>query len=1193
VKKAPLSPRQTPGNIDEGLVRWPGNLSENKDAFLPLPLPEYALPKNVADFPARLISYNPTTGEHEITPEEAKKLQGLISDWVAGSGPDQGYHSNKTDDVQLAPGNFGALSLITNPESFPWSVNCVVYMTFPDGTNFRAGGVLIDAKHVLTAGHVVHQNAHGGWASSIEVVPGYHNGVDPFGNAMGTTFHSWTGWTISEDFDYDMGVIQLDRPIGALTGWYGYGYNTACSFYQTNTFNNAGYPAASPYTGEDLYYRFGTFDDCPGQQLQINSLSYGGHSGSPAYQIVSPNRFVHATLSNGRSVAPIWTRFVEIGPSRFTNIGNIVANSTPATFDLIPLDVVTVPASIQAGQQLSSLSYLVHNYASVPWSGTVTVRVYLSTNDNISTSDMLLQIHAFTYSFIPKSSVRVNVTSGPTIPVDLCAGTYYIGVILDIPDYDTNNNDSDGQDAFPLNVLCPTIATPTSCAATDVLCDKISVTWNYAGSAQAGFKVYRDGSLVYTGTNPSQRQWDDTVIPGTYNYYVRAYHGCCGDGSNSNSNNGTRLPIPKTPTTVSATDNGCSNIVINWSNMFQEDGYRVYRNGTLIATKGAGVTTHTDTPPFGTYTYCVETFSTCGTSVQTCDNGSRLQTPIAPIPVAASDNSCSNVLITWPNVSNEDGYYVYRDGTLIATKGANVTSHTDAPPPGTYNYCVAAYNSCGPSGQVCNSGTRLTGPVAPTPVAASDNSCSDVLISWANVSGEDGYYVYRDGTLIATKGANVTSHSDAPPAGTYSYCVEAFSSCGSSTQSCNPGTRLSTQSPPASVIATDDRANDVIISWANVSSEDGYRVYRDGTLIATKATNTTQHIDTPPPGTYEYCVEAFNNCGPSVQVCDFGTRVVACLADGDVNADATVTPQDALCAFWTYLYFPGPPPSECINSCYQIASDVNCSGQVTPEDALCIFFYYLHGTCIPEPPCNATPAALVPGPITGTMLMDTPIISVKALKEGDEITVRVSTSKVPSLDAFGFDLEFPTTWLEFQGFERAPATVEFNELEAVVVESGHLRVGGFAVDPVDASDQSDLVVVKFKVLSDDPEASLEVGKFVSDLARAQNVTLHSSDATEDVVTSHQFALYQNRPNPFNPTTVIDFSIDSATDVVLSIYDVSGTLVRTLVDRQLTPGIYAEQWDGRDQNGQAVATGIYLYRLQAGSKIMTRKAVLLK
>jgi flagellar hook assembly protein FlgD len=88
-------------------------------------------------------------------------------------------------------------------------------------------------------------------------------------------------------------------------------------------------------------------------------------------------------------------------------------------------------------------------------------------------------------------------------------------------------------------------------------------------------------------------------------------------------------------------------------------------------------------------------------------------------------------------------------------------------------------------------------------------------------------------------------------------------------------------------------------------------------------------------------------------------------------------------------------------------------------------------------------------------------------------------------------------------------------------------------------------------------------------------------------------LYQNFPNPFNPTTTISFTLPSKTDTELSVYNVRGQLVRRLVQRSLDEGHNEYVWDAKDAHGNPVSSGIYFYRLRVGKKILTKKMVLLK
>ena len=88
-------------------------------------------------------------------------------------------------------------------------------------------------------------------------------------------------------------------------------------------------------------------------------------------------------------------------------------------------------------------------------------------------------------------------------------------------------------------------------------------------------------------------------------------------------------------------------------------------------------------------------------------------------------------------------------------------------------------------------------------------------------------------------------------------------------------------------------------------------------------------------------------------------------------------------------------------------------------------------------------------------------------------------------------------------------------------------------------------------------------------------------------------LSQNYPNPFNPTTVIDYELSEVLDVNLTIFDADGHQVRALSHGLEPAGTNSVRWDGKDDNGHDVATGVYFCRLQAGSVSQTRKMVLLK
>ncbi len=96
-----------------------------------------------------------------------------------------------------------------------------------------------------------------------------------------------------------------------------------------------------------------------------------------------------------------------------------------------------------------------------------------------------------------------------------------------------------------------------------------------------------------------------------------------------------------------------------------------------------------------------------------------------------------------------------------------------------------------------------------------------------------------------------------------------------------------------------------------------------------------------------------------------------------------------------------------------------------------------------------------------------------------------------------------------------------------------------------------------------------------------------------MVTPNTFALHQNYPNPFNPTTSIMYDLPNPARVQLQVYNLLGQKVRCLVDRQEAAGQKTVMWDGTNEAGSPVASGLYFYRLRAGDFLETKKMLLLK
>jgi hypothetical protein len=90
-----------------------------------------------------------------------------------------------------------------------------------------------------------------------------------------------------------------------------------------------------------------------------------------------------------------------------------------------------------------------------------------------------------------------------------------------------------------------------------------------------------------------------------------------------------------------------------------------------------------------------------------------------------------------------------------------------------------------------------------------------------------------------------------------------------------------------------------------------------------------------------------------------------------------------------------------------------------------------------------------------------------------------------------------------------------------------------------------------------------------------------------------FTLFQNYPNPFNPATTIEYRLEKSANVTLSIFNVGGQCIRSFSVGQVRAGVHQSTWDGRDEGGQQVASGVYFYMLRADQQVLSNKMILIK
>ena len=349
-----------------------------------------------------------------------------------------------TDNSESVIGGDGRV--VVDNTIFPWRTVVKLYIHAADGSNWVASGAIVDNFHVLTAGHCAFIHDHGGWVSSIEIVPGMDTSdtiSDPYGSAWMVGMRSYTGWTVSESSQHDWALLTLDRNVGIYTGWMGRTMAGETSSIYTDVMNVAGYPTDLS-SGNRMYY-----DSDNGDGATYNNHFYwadtaGGMSGGPVWRYVSGYRYIMTVHAYGRGGAD--SNFgTRLNADKYNRLYDWLHEDTAPTdkAELVDrgsgYDTVT-GGTWQAGVTSVSLANGIRNEGTAA-SGNYVVHYYASTNDYISTYDYYIGT-----STVESTGAFSNdlATFTGTLPADIPAGVYYIGWIIDqadvVDEFDETNN---------------------------------------------------------------------------------------------------------------------------------------------------------------------------------------------------------------------------------------------------------------------------------------------------------------------------------------------------------------------------------------------------------------------------------------------------------------------------------------------------------------------------------------------------------------------------------------------------------------------------------------------------------------------------------------------------------------------------------------------------------------------------------
>lgn len=417
----------------------------------PVPTPEIS-GLNTTSNPESLVTYYVATGtvtstalddlpDEEDTPSFTA-YQGVVPKYASG---DISLESVIGTDERVR---------VTPTTEYPWSSICKLYITPAGGSSTYIGsGFLIGSPdghgyYVLTAAHCLYLHNYGGFASQIRVVPAKDGTLMPFSSAYATDLTVTNEWIDSKDWNYDWGLITLDRSIGDITGWMGLTTADPDDGIYTGTLHTAGYPG-DLNSGTMMYYTSNTGAYATDTKHWYYLDTYGGQSGSAVWIYDSETGdplvvTVHAYGNSGGTTPNSGTRLSH------DNLDILTAWQASSVPPVDKPDLVDdgqafsnfSPSSVVAGVTSFDVNCQVRNIGTAE-SGNCSLSFYASTDDTVTSSDYL--IATVGVPSIPRFDATVVSWNG-TFPGTIPEETYYIGWLIDdgaeITELNEGNNDA-------------------------------------------------------------------------------------------------------------------------------------------------------------------------------------------------------------------------------------------------------------------------------------------------------------------------------------------------------------------------------------------------------------------------------------------------------------------------------------------------------------------------------------------------------------------------------------------------------------------------------------------------------------------------------------------------------------------------------------------------------------------------------
>jgi hypothetical protein len=487
-------------------------------------------------------------------------------------------------------------------------------------------------------------------------------------------------------------------------------------------------------------------------------------------------------------------------------------------------------------------------------------------------------------------------------------------------------------------------------------------------------------------------------------------------------------------------------------------------------------------------------------------------------------------------------------------------------------------------------------------------SCDNCVLHWEDRStNEDGFHIRFNGSIVGTVGANATSFNVSNcNTGKFGYRVSAYNQYGetyaTASMPCNGG----------------DNGCPFVYTW------NGSDYVKDNNLLAASEDSTLSRVNVsgfyllkqplvPQSNQYKLQIREFE------REHSFFDYISLITLDHPANKKIALTPSGK-----PYSYSNPRPPISCVDN-----RGIDCLAQIADEDSLyykndqpgsmVINFGVLSNVSGLYKPLTTGPGDGIPEPDKDDPMYDklTPyatkpngnILTVEVLEDSTWVPVgKLYPHSRPSLKLIELasfikpqnELKLRLSWsrrysanqIAIYDLESSSLTLyDLNLSSAANLSSGDIKVKLSGMDnsfaelkpaetieltfpyvPVDSNLQRDFIVAA-------------KGYYYSE----DYIGQYSTQLLSDTTTS----LQQNYPNPFNPETQIKFALPKPARVKLEVYNLLGQKVVTLIDKEMAAGYNTVVWDGKNEAGENVSSGIYFYRLEAGDLKETKKMIIVR